>query len=70
MVKDQCDVLILSASYGGGHNQVARALTQAMMVQMPGIKVATVNFTDLLIPFFTRLSRFGYMQSIRHFPAG
>ena len=70
VVKDQCDVLILSASYGGGHNQVARALTQAMMVQMPGIKVATVNFTDLLIPFFTRLSRFGYMQSIRHFPEG
>lgn len=70
MVKDQCDVLILSASYGGGHNQVARALTQALQLQAPGIKVATVNFCDLLVPFFSRLSQFGYLQTIRHFRVG
>lgn len=67
---EQCDVLILSASYGGGHNQVARALTQALQLQEPGIQILTVDYCDLLFPFITRLTQFGYMQSIKHFPVG
>ena len=70
MIKETCDVLILSASYGGGHNQVAKALTQAMQMQTPGIKITTVDYCDLLAPFFNRLTQFGYSQSIRHFPVG
>lgn len=67
---EQCDVLILSASYGGGHNQVARALTQALQLQEPDIRILTVDYCDLLFPFITRLTQFGYMQSIKHFPVG
>ena len=70
MVKEECDVLILSASYGGGHNQVARALTSALQLQASGIKIITVDYCDLLVPLFNRLTQFGYMQSIRHFPVG
>ncbi len=70
LVKEECDVLILSASYGGGHNQVARALTSALQLQAPGMKIITVDYCDLIVPLFNRLTQFGYMQSIRHFPVG
>lgn len=70
LVKEECDVLILTASYGGGHNQVARALTSAIQLQAPGMKIITVDYCDLMVPFFNRLTQFGYMQSIRHFPVG
>jgi processive 1,2-diacylglycerol beta-glucosyltransferase len=68
--KESCDILILSASYGGGHNQVARALTQALQIQTPGIKIITVDYSELLVPLFSRLTQFGYTQSLRHFPVG
>ncbi|HEY8463645.1 MAG TPA: glycosyltransferase [Bacillota bacterium] len=67
---EACDILILSASYGGGHNQVARALTQALQNQASGIKITTVDYCELLFPLFNRLTQFGYTQSIRHFPVG
>ena len=70
MVKEYCDILIISASYGGGHNQVARALTSAIQLQAPGTKIITVDYCDLLFPFLNRLTQFGYTQSIRHFPVG
>jgi UDP-N-acetylglucosamine:LPS N-acetylglucosamine transferase len=70
LVKESCDVLILSASYGGGHNQVARALTAAIQLQAPGTRIITVDYCDLMVPFFNRLTQFGYFQSIRHFPVG
>jgi processive 1,2-diacylglycerol beta-glucosyltransferase len=70
LTKESCDVLILSASYGGGHNQVARALTSALQMQAPGTKIITVDYCDLLVPLFNRITQFGYTQSIRHFPVG
>ncbi len=70
MVKEKCDILILSASFGGGHNQVARALTQALHTQAPGLRMITVDYCDLLFPLLNRLTQFSYNQSIRHFPVG
>jgi len=69
-VAETHDVLILSASYGGGHNQVAKAITQALLRRDPELKILTVDYGDLLYPFLNRLTQFSYMQSIRHFPAG
>ncbi|MCL6589500.1 MAG: glycosyltransferase [Firmicutes bacterium] len=68
--QETCDLLILSASYGGGHNQVARALTQSIQSLAPETRTITVNYNDLLLPFITRLTQFGYFNSIRHFPFG
>lgn len=70
MVREHCDILILSASFGGGHNQVARALTQSIQNQAPGMHITTVDYCDLLFPFLNRISQFSYNQSIRHFPVG
>jgi processive 1,2-diacylglycerol beta-glucosyltransferase len=67
---ETCDILILSASYGGGHNQVARTLTQSIQSLAPETRITTVNYNDLLLPFVTRLTQFGYFNSIRHFPFG
>lgn len=70
MVMDYCDILIISASYGGGHNQVARALTMALQNKIANIRIITVDYCDLLQPVVNRLSQFGYNKSIRHFPVG
>ena len=70
MAKEYTDILILSASYGGGHNQVARALTQELQIQAPGFKITTIDFCDLIFPLINRISQFSYTQSIRHFPVG
>jgi processive 1,2-diacylglycerol beta-glucosyltransferase len=70
VVKEYTDILILSASYGGGHNQVARALTQEIQRQAPGLKIITVDYCELLFPLINRISQFSYTQSIRHFPVG
>lgn len=70
MIKENSDILILSASYGGGHNQVARALTQAIQTLAPNFRIVTVDYCDLLYPLINRLSQFSYIQSIRHFPVG
>jgi processive 1,2-diacylglycerol beta-glucosyltransferase len=70
VVNQRCDVLILSASYGGGHNQVAKALTCAMQRHSPGIQITTVDYCNLMEPFFNRLTHFSYNQSLRRFPAG
>jgi processive 1,2-diacylglycerol beta-glucosyltransferase len=70
MIQKQNNILILSASYGGGHNQAAKALTSALQIQKPGIEVTTIDYCNLIEPFVNRLSHFSYNQSIRYFPAG
>lgn len=70
MVNESNTILILSASYGGGHNQVARALTEAIQMQDPSMNVITIDYCDLLLPFISRLSQFSYYQSMRCFPVG
>lgn len=70
LTQNNCDILILSASYGGGHHQVAKALTAAMQLQMPGIEVTMVDYCNLIEPFLNRLTHFSYNQSIRYFPMG
>jgi processive 1,2-diacylglycerol beta-glucosyltransferase len=62
------DLLILSASYGGGHNQVAAALTEAFAELAPDITVKTIDFFELVSALCNRLTRFSYVQSVRYFP--
>jgi processive 1,2-diacylglycerol beta-glucosyltransferase len=64
------NVLILSASYGGGHHQVAKSLTAAIQLQMPDIEVTTVDYCNLIEPFLNRLTHFSYNHSIKYFPMG
>jgi processive 1,2-diacylglycerol beta-glucosyltransferase len=60
-------VLILSASYGSGHNRVAQAL--AVAFQALGARVRVVDhFSELVHPVFDRLSRALYYAVLRKAP--
>ena len=56
-MKKYTGILIMSASYSGNHNQVARALTQELQKQAGGIKINTVDYCDLHFPLINRISR-------------
>jgi processive 1,2-diacylglycerol beta-glucosyltransferase len=61
-------VLILSASYGSGHNAVAHALDAAL--QALGVETRIVDhFRDLVHPAFDRWSRRLYSAILRRAPA-
>ncbi len=61
-------VLILSASYGSGHNAVARALEASL--QAAGAETRIVDhFRDLVHPAFDRWSRRLYAAILRRVPA-
>jgi processive 1,2-diacylglycerol beta-glucosyltransferase len=61
-------VLILTASYGSGHNAAAQSL--AAVLTGAGASVTVVDhFRDLVHPSFDRLSRGLYAWVLRHAPA-
>ena len=61
-------VLILTASYGSGHNEAARALAIALAAQ--GAEPIVVDHFRACAPaVFDRLSRAAYLALLRHAPA-
>lgn len=61
-------VLILTASYGSGHNEAARALAGALAAQ--GAEPVVVDhFRACAHPLFDRLSRAAYVALLRRAPA-
>ena len=60
-------VLILTASYGSGHNEAARSLAAGFAAR--GVDVTVVDhFRDLVHPVFERVSRAVYMALLRRAP--
>lgn len=70
MPYQSCDVLILTASYGTGHSQVARALSCALQRLDPSLTVTILDYASFLDPFLEHFTRIGYYKSIQHFPLG
>lgn len=64
-----CDVLVLVATYGNGHVQAARALTEAVLSERPGTRVGTLDFFELVNPVLNAAARTAYMYSVRSAPA-
>jgi processive 1,2-diacylglycerol beta-glucosyltransferase len=61
-------VLILTASYGSGHNEAARSLAAGFETR--GVEVTVVDhFRELVHPLFERVSRRLYMLLLRRAPA-
>jgi processive 1,2-diacylglycerol beta-glucosyltransferase len=60
-------ILILTASYGEGHNSAARAL-RAAFAEHPGVEVEIVDLFAELAPRFDRFSRQSYLRLINHAP--
>lgn len=70
MSYSESDILILTANYGSGHRQVARALAESLHKSRPGLEFTILDYSAFLDPFIQRLTRAGYYHSIRHFPIG
>lgn len=60
-------ILILSASYGEGHNSAARALRTAF-AEHPGVEVEVFDLFAQKAPRLDRLSRRAYLRLINHAP--
>jgi len=61
-------VLVLTASYGEGHNSAARALVAGLQRQ-PGVTAEKVDLFAEVAPRLDRLSRQLYLRVINHAPA-
>ncbi|HEV8472670.1 MAG TPA: glycosyltransferase [Methylomirabilota bacterium] len=61
-------VLILTASYGSGHNEAARCVA-AEVARRGAEPVVVDHFRALVGPAFDRLSRAAYLALLRHAPA-
>ena len=61
-------VLILTASYGSGHNEAGRCV--AAELSQRGVEPLVLDhFRDLVHPLFDRATRAAYMALLRHAPA-
>jgi processive 1,2-diacylglycerol beta-glucosyltransferase len=62
-------ILVLSATYGGGHQRVAEALQSAWAERSPAIRVEIVDFFETFVnPTLNRMVRSLYCTSVRHAP--
>ncbi|MBX5465738.1 MAG: glycosyltransferase, partial [Clostridia bacterium] len=66
--RPRVDLLILTASYGGGHRQVAAALAEAAGEAEPVLSCRVVDFFQAYSPLYSRFTRFTYTTAVRHFP--
>lgn len=64
------DVLLLSASYGAGHDQAAAAVCEGLAEIWPGCRTRQVDYLTLLDPTLQRLTQSLYIWSVKHFPIG
>jgi processive 1,2-diacylglycerol beta-glucosyltransferase len=66
MEKDK--ILILSASYGEGHKQVAKAIQEAVDYALPNAEPIIIDIMQWLHPYLYPLSNFVYKKVIKSFP--
>jgi processive 1,2-diacylglycerol beta-glucosyltransferase len=64
-------ILIMSASFGGGHRSAAEALVRYYNEHYPDrVETRVIDFFDEFMPGVNVLARFAYTQSVQFFPAG
>lgn len=62
-------LLVLSASYGGGHQRVAEVLDATWRRLLPRVRVEVVDFFERFVnPALNRFTRTLYVRSVRHAP--
>ena len=60
-------VLVLTASYGSGHNEAARSLASGFVARGASVTVVD-HFRELVNPLFERVSRRAYLALLRRAP--
>lgn len=66
MKKDK--ILILSGTYGEGHQQAAIAIHEAAKLRYPDMEVEVLDFMEMAHPFIHPVSRYLFMYGIKKFP--
>ncbi len=62
-------VLILSASYGEGHQQAALAIRDALLEIYPTLDVRIMDYLRTVHPVLNSVARYCYLKSVRFAPA-
>lgn len=68
-MNERDDILILTASAGGGHLVAARAMEVAVRARAPELRISVVDVLAIANPVFRRLYAGGYLALVRHLPA-
>lgn len=62
-------VLILSATYGEGHQRASLAVRDALLANNPAMDVQIVDYIQMVHPMLNSFARYFYLKSVRFVPA-
>lgn len=62
------DILIFSASFGGGHREVSYAVQKAINSLDSGIRVWVIDLLEIISPGINRLNACAYVKTMRNAP--
>lgn len=62
-------VLILSGTFGEGHQQVANAVHEAILLRLPDVESVVFDFMALAYSYLYPISHYVYMKGIKKFPS-
>ncbi len=68
-MSERDDILILTASAGGGHLVAARAMEAALRARAPQLRISVLDVLAIANPLFRKLYAGGYLGLVRHWPA-
>lgn len=66
--RDKEKILILSATFGDGHKQVANAISEAVDCTLPDAEPVIVDIMEWIHPILYPISNYVYKRSIQKFP--
>ncbi|CRK81001.1 MGDG synthase family glycosyltransferase [Neobacillus massiliamazoniensis] len=66
--REKDKILILSATYGDGHKQVANAISEAVDLNLPDTEPIILDIMQWLHPFLYPVSNYFYKKVIKRFP--
>jgi processive 1,2-diacylglycerol beta-glucosyltransferase len=67
-VKEKTDILIFSASYGGGHRRVSHAVEMAISDLDKDIKTQVIDLFEVLSPVVNNFNAYTYVTTMRKAP--
>lgn len=67
-MKEKTDILIFSASYGGGHRRVSYAVERALATINKDINTKVIDLFELLSPTINKFNLYSYVTTMRNAP--
>lgn len=67
-MKEKLDILIFSASYGGGHRRVSHAVEMAISCLDKDIKTRVIDLFDVISPVLNKFNAYTYVTTMRNAP--